>query len=87
MFKMDAKITLSFNKDVIDAAKKFAEQNNISLSRLMEFLLRQITSGEYKNLEQMPISNWVSQVAEGQANYVQKSKSNKEMRQEYFERK
>ena len=48
---MDAKITLSFDKEVIGKAKKFAEAQNISLSRMMEFLLRQITSGNYTNLE------------------------------------
>jgi len=31
---MDVKITLSFDKEVIKNAKKFALKNNISLSRL-----------------------------------------------------
>lgn len=32
---MDAKITLSFDKEVIGKAKKFADDHNISLSRMM----------------------------------------------------
>jgi hypothetical protein len=46
---MDAKITLSFNKAVIDKAKQFADNNNMSLSRLTEFLLSRITSGHYQS--------------------------------------
>ena len=42
---MDAKITLSFDRDIIVKAKDFADSQNISLSRLTEFLYRQITSG------------------------------------------
>jgi antitoxin component of RelBE/YafQ-DinJ toxin-antitoxin module len=41
---MDSKITLSFDESVISKAKKYAEKNNISLSRLIEFLLKKITS-------------------------------------------
>ena len=41
---MDTKITLSFDASVIEKAKLFAEQNNISLSRLTEFLLSKVTS-------------------------------------------
>lgn len=66
---MDAKITLSFEKEVIDSAKKFAERHNISLSRLTEHLYRQITTGNYYSLEDFPIADWVNQVAEDQAEY------------------
>ncbi|WP_339606444.1 DUF6364 family protein [uncultured Roseivirga sp.] len=43
---MDAKVTLSFDQEVIKSAKQFAEKNNISLSRLTEFLYRQLTSND-----------------------------------------
>ncbi len=66
---MDSKITLSFNKNVIEKAKEYAENNNISLSRLIEFLLTKVTSKTYKSLEDYPISDWVSMVAEGEATY------------------
>ena len=84
---MDAKITLSFDKEIIGKAKKFAEARNISLSRMMEFLLRQITSGNYAKLEDFPVSDWVSELSEGKALYVTRPKSRKAMKKEFFESK
>jgi hypothetical protein len=82
---MDAKITLSFDKEVIGKAKKFAEDQNISLSRMMEFLLRQITSGNYTNLENLPVSDWVNRLAEGEARYITKSRSRKGLKNEFLD--
>lgn len=79
---MDTKVTLHFDKEVIDKAKDFARENNISLSRLTEYLYRNITSGNYKTLESLPIADWVNQVAEGEAVY--KRRSRKETKTEYF---
>lgn len=81
---MDAKITLSFNEDIINKAKKFADSQNISLSRLTEFLYAQITSGHYKSLEELPVSSWVLELAEGQGEYKTKPKSRKAMKAEYM---
>jgi hypothetical protein len=81
---MDAKVTLSFNKEVIDKAKRYAESHNISLSRLTEFLLRQITTGSYKNLEELPVSDWVNQLAEGKAEYMTKKRSRGSMKDKYY---
>lgn len=81
---MDAKVTLSFNEEVIGKAKQFAEKNNISLSRLTEFLLRQITTGEYKSLDELPVADWVNQVAEGKAEYHTKARKRKDMKAEYL---
>ncbi len=80
---MDAKVTLSFNEEIIVKAKKYAEQNNVSLSRLIEFLLSKVVSKEYRSIEDFPISEWVSQVAEGQAVY-QKKKTRKQAKNEFF---
>lgn len=66
---MDTKITLSFDKSVIEKAKEYANENNISLSRLIEFLLTKVTSKTYKSIEDYPISDWVNMVAEGNASY------------------
>lgn len=79
---MDTKVTLHFNKEVIEKAKKFAEENNISLSRLTEFLYRQITSGNYKTLEEFPVNEWVNQIAEGEAVY--KRRNRKDSKNEFF---
>ena len=84
---MDAKITLSFDESVIHKAKKFADNNNISLSRLTEFLLSKVTSGHYKSLDDMPISSWVNMVSEGKVEYKTLKKSRKETKQEYFNSK
>jgi hypothetical protein len=81
---MDAKITLSFDEAIIEKAKQYAEANNISLSRLTEFLYSKITSGHYKNLEDLPISDWVSMVAEGNVEYQTKTKSRKALKQEFY---
>jgi len=81
---MDAKITLSFDRDIIDRAKRYAEAHNISLSRLMEFLLRQVTSGNYKNLEELPVSDWVQQLAEGEAQYFTRPRSRKSIKKEFL---
>lgn len=79
---MDAKLTLHFNSDVIEKAKEFAAKNNISLSRLTEFLYKKITSGNFKDLEELPLADWVMQVAEGQAEYKRRSKT--ELKEEYY---
>ncbi|MEQ1677062.1 MAG: DUF6364 family protein [Chitinophagaceae bacterium] len=83
---MDAKITLSFDETVIDKAKRFASKNNISLSRLTEFLYEKITAGNYASLEEFEISDWVAMVAEGPATYTTaKKKSSDSLKKKYLE--
>ena len=84
---MDAKITLSFDESVINKAKRYAEDNNISLSRLTEFLLNKVTSSNYKSLEDFPISDWVSMVSEGKAEYLTKPRKSKDLKAQYFKSK
>lgn len=83
---MDAKITLAFNKDVIEKAKDFAESNNISLSRLTEYLYSQITSKNYKSLEELPVSDWINEVSEGPIEY-RKLPGRNDLKNEFFESK
>jgi hypothetical protein len=83
---MDAKITLSFDKKIIEKAKEFAAQQNISLSRLTEYLYAQITSRDYKTLDDMPVADWISILAEGQAEY-KKRPTRKQMKSTYFDAK
>jgi hypothetical protein len=83
---MDTKVTLSFNEDIINQAKQYAADNNISLSRLIEFLLLKVTTKSYQSLEDFPISEWVSQVAEGEAVYHTK-RNRKASKSEFFESK
>ncbi|MEI6522437.1 MAG: DUF6364 family protein [Bacteroidia bacterium] len=84
---MDAKVTLSFNATIVEKAKQYAQEQGISLSRLTEILLRKLTSGQYKSFEDFPVANWVNMISEGEAQYFTKSKSNKEIKSEYFKSK
>ena len=84
---MDAKVTLSFDEGVVNRAKRYADENNISLSRLVEFLLQKTTSSDYDSLEDLPISDWVSMVSEGEAIYQTKKKARKATKAEYFSSK
>lgn len=81
---MDSKITLSFDEAVIAKAKKFADSQNISLSRLTEFLYRKITSENYQDLESLPVADWVTLLAEGQTEYKTKQSSRKSLKREYL---
>lgn len=82
---MDAKVTLSFDKDVIEKAKKFAADHHISLSRLTEYLYHQITTGHYLQLEELPIADWVREVAEGRAEYKTNRTSRQNMKDDYLQ--
>ncbi len=85
---MDNKITLSFDEGIINKAKRYAEDNNISVSRLIEFLLKKVTATNYTSLEEFPISDWVQQVAEGEAVYQTKSKKTRQdAKEEFFKSK
>lgn len=84
---MDAKITLSFDKHIIEKAKRYAESQNISLSRLMELLLDKITSKQYLSLEDFPVADWVNEIAEGPAEYITANKKRKNHKEEYRSRK
>ena len=79
---MDNKLTLSFDENVIRRAKKYAAENHISLSRLIEFLLNKATSSEYRSLEELPVADWVNMVAEGEAVY--KTKRNRKSSRKAF---
>ncbi len=84
---MDAKVTLSFNEQVIESAKQYAAERGISMSRLVEYLLRKVTTQSYSSLEDFPISDWVNEVAEGKAVYKTKTKSSKDLRDEFYSSK
>jgi len=84
---MDAKITLSFDEQIIAQAKEFAASNNISLSRLTEFLLSKATTANTYSLDELPVSDWVNMVSEGEVEYVRKPHSSKQRKAEYRSRK
>ncbi|HSC52067.1 MAG TPA: DUF6364 family protein [Phnomibacter sp.] len=83
---MDAKVTLSFNADVIESAKQLADDLDISLSRLTEILLQKaLEHGRPVSIEELPISTWVQAVAEDSATYITKAKSRAQLKKEFFE--
>jgi hypothetical protein len=84
---MDAKITLSFDEDVILKAKKFAQKKNISLSRLTEHLLRKATANNAVDLEALPISDWVNIVSEGEVEYKTAKRSKKQLKEAFYNKK
>ena len=83
---MDSKITLSFDANIIDKAKDYAESKGISLSRLTEILLRKATAGGYREIEDIPVSNWVMTLSEGEAEYIT-PKKRKDIKKEYYDSK
>jgi len=84
---MDAKVTLSFNKVVIEKAKAYAEAQNMSLSRMLELILDKITTKQYASIEDFPISDWVSALAEGKPEYITSGKSRSKLKNQYHSRK
>lgn len=81
---MDAKITLSFDQGVAEQAKAFAASHNISLSRLVEFMLSKVAEKRYRTLDELPVSEWVGLVADGQATYVRKNASARSLKKDYL---
>jgi hypothetical protein len=81
---MDAKLTLSFDAAVAEKAKAFAEANNISLSRLVEFMLSKVTDSRYRSIDELPVSDWIQQVAEGEVTYVRKNAVDRDVKKDYL---
>lgn len=61
---MDAKITLKFDKQVVDDAKIYAKKQNRSLSRIIESYLQSLTNAsESKDFEEIQISSFVKSLS------------------------
>lgn len=58
----NSKLTLSLNEVVIEAAKKYAKEKNISLSFLIENYLQKITTPNQPKKKSTPIVNKLSGV-------------------------
>lgn len=80
----DTKITLSFDAGVAARANAFAEANNISLSRLVEFMLSKVTDKRYRSIDELPVSDWISAVAEGEVTYVRKNAAERNVNKYYL---
>lgn len=61
---MDKKLTLSLKESVIENAKKYAKENKISLSKLIENYLQAIAENKTKKIEITPLVESLSGVIE-----------------------
>lgn len=52
---MDSKLTLKLKASVIEQAKQYAKENNISLSRMVENYLQAITERDNKEIKISPL--------------------------------
>jgi hypothetical protein len=59
---MDAKITLKFDKKVVDNAKIYAKSQNRSLSRIIESYLQSLTNAN-NNFEEIQVSDFVKSMS------------------------
>lgn len=82
---MDVKLTLKLNKGVIENAKEYAKNQQVSLSRLFENYLIAITNNNKKNQE-IEISDFVKSISIGKGNIPSDFDYKKE-RQDYLIKK
>lgn len=60
---MDSKLTLKLDKSVIDQAKKYAKEQQISLSRLIENYLASLTQKDKSNKKEIEITPLVKSLS------------------------
>jgi Family of unknown function (DUF6364) len=85
---MDAKLTLSFDEEIIAQAKKFADEKGISLSRLTEYLFKRVTTQpkNYSSIDDIPVADFIWELNEPQSEYIRTPVA-KTRKKEYFEAK
>lgn len=70
---METKLTLRLNKNVIERAKKYAQNHKISLSKMIEVYLESITSTRKKDNDITPLVESLSGVIELDTNFDYKN--------------
>jgi len=60
---MNTKLTLKLDREVIERAKKYASNQKLSLSKLVEAYLQSLTSN--KNIDELEISPFVKSLSTG----------------------
>ncbi len=61
---MDSKLTLKLNESVIEKAKEYAKEHNISLSRMIESYLQAVTDRKKNETEISPLVESLTGVIE-----------------------
>ena len=78
---MDTKLTLKLDERVIERAKKYASEKQISLSKLIENYLNTITFED--KLNDFEISPFVKSISNGKS--ISDNRDWKEMRKDYLD--
>lgn len=55
MQKMNTKLTLNLDKSIIEEAKSYAKENNVSLSKLIENYLNSLTKTSKEGIKVSPL--------------------------------
>lgn len=80
---MDTKLTIKLNKRVIDKAKYYAKNHNISLSRMIESYLDAMTKKENRESEITPLVESLSGVVTLPTDYEYKGDYTKFLAEKY----
>ena len=80
---MDKKLTLSLKADVIEAAKRYARSNEVSLSKLIESYLSSLTGKESEKTEITPLVKSLSGVISIQNDFDEKEEYSKYLIEKY----
>ena len=80
---MNTKLTLTMDNNTIEAAKKYAKKNKISVSKLVEFYFKSLSSVSESNNESIPpITRELSGIAK-----ISTTKSDKELLKDALNKK
>ena len=81
---METKLTLKLKKNIIDRAKKYAHDKDISLSKLVENYLEAVTSSSHKKDDISPLVRSISGVIHLKDNFNPKETYHKSLEEKYL---
>ena len=80
---MDKKLTLSLKAEIIEAAKRYARSNEVSLSKLIESYLSSLTRKESEKAEITPLVESLSGVISMKNDYDEKKEYTRYLIEKY----
>ena len=80
---MDTKLTLRLRKNVIDRAKEYAQNHNISLSKMIESYLESVTAQKNDDIEITPLVESLSGVIQLDNDYDYKKEYSEYLMKKY----
>jgi hypothetical protein len=81
--KMETKLTLRMRKSVIEKAKKYAHDQRISLSRMIEIYLESVTASREKEVGTTPLVESLSGVIELESDFDYKKEYSNYLTEKY----